>query len=164
MWTSCCGMRPTATSPWGERDSAVNYDLEVARRTLEEERLTFAIVKEGRLLASSAEPGVRPFFDAVAAPGAALDGAAAADRVVGRAVALLCLYADIVAVYTPLASEPAMRALEAVEVHAEQVVPHILNSTATGLCPFESLTAAIETPDEAFAAIRRFFESASGGG
>ena len=137
----------------------MNPDLEMARRTLEEGGLAFAIVKEGRLVASSAAPGVRPFFEVVAGGGAALGGAALADRVVGRAVALLCLYAGIAAVHTPLASEPAMRALEALEVHAEQVVPHILNRTGTDLCPFEALTATIETPKEAFAALRRFFES-----
>ena len=139
----------------------VGSDLELARRLLGEGGLAFVLAKEGRVLASSKEEGVRPFFEVVASTGGELKGAVLADRVVGRAVALLCLYAGIAAVSTPLASEPALRMLEpAIKTHADRVVPHILNRAGTGLCPFEALTAAIDTPEEAIVALRRFFERA----
>jgi len=142
-------------SKGGDKDES---DLDLVRQLLMDKGLAFVVVKGGRVIASSKEEGVGPFFRAVATKRDELKGAALADKVVGRAVVLLSLYAGIAAIYTPLASEPALKVLKgAIAINADRVVPRILNKDGTGLCPFEALTAAIDAPEEAFATLRSFF-------
>jgi len=74
-------------------------DIELARSLLEEEKWNLVIVKEKRVLLSSKERGVAPFFQAVQNIGQSLHNAAVADRIVGSAVAMLCLHARIISVY-----------------------------------------------------------------
>jgi len=139
-------------------DGALMPDLEIARQILTQDALGFVIVKSEKVLASSREQGVRPFFDVIVNLEEALSRAAVADRVVGKAIALLSIYAGIDAVYAHLASKPAMKSLEeaSIRVSAKQVVPHILNREGIDLCPFEKLMYNVSDPDEAFSSIKTF--------
>ena len=121
--------------------------------------LSFAIVKNGEVLSTSNEQGVRPFFDAVTSLGQTLNGAAVADQIIGKAVAMLCVYAGIESVYTRMISEPAVKSLAeaAIPVSSDRTVPVILNRDGTGWCPFEKLTRNLDTPVEVFDAIKSFF-------
>ena len=136
-------------------------DIELARRLLTQEGLSLVITKEGRIIHSSKEKGVRPLFQAILSLAGSLDKAAVADRVVGSPVAMLCLYAGISSVYALLASEQALTLLrnEGVDVVAKEAIPNILNSDRTDLCPFEKLAQSYRQPSELFSALERLFES-----
>ncbi|MBU6997948.1 MAG: DUF1893 domain-containing protein [Theionarchaea archaeon] len=133
-------------------------DLDYARREFEDRKMAFVMVKNGKVLAQSKEKGVAPFFSAVVRN--KVDGASLADKIIGKAVASLCAYRGIAAVYTPVVSEPAVSVLEENQVswQAEQVVPMIINRTGDGQCPIESAIVAATTPEEAYLILKRKFE------
>ena len=134
-------------------------DIELARSLLEEEKWNLVIVKRGQILFSSRERGVAPFFQAVQSMGKSLHNAAVADRIVGLAVAMLCLHARITSVYASIASQGAIDMLKnkGVTVSSKNIVPHISNYDGTDLCPFEKLAGSCQKPSQLFAALQSLF-------
>ncbi len=134
-------------------------DIELARCLLEKEKLNLVIVKEGQVLHSSNEKGLRPFFQTVLSSEDALRNAAVADRVVGLAMAMLCLYARVASVYAGVVSTGALAMLkgQGVTITSKNVVPHIFNYDGTDLCPFEKLAQKYRQPSELFSALQSLF-------
>ena len=134
-------------------------DIELARSLLEEERWNLVIVKKGQVLLSSRERGVAPFFQAIQSKEDSLHNAALADRIVGSAVAMLCLHAGITSVYADVASQRAVAMLkgQGVAVSNKSTVPYISNYDGTDLCPFEKLAGNCEEPSQLFSALQSLF-------
>jgi hypothetical protein len=134
-------------------------DIELARSLLEDGKWNLAIVKEGQVVFTSREHGVAAFFRAVQSKREGLYKAAAADRIVGSAVAMLCLHARIASVYAGIASKGALDMLKksGVTVDSKSTVPYISNYDGTDLCPFEELAGKCRKPSELFAALRSLF-------
>jgi hypothetical protein len=134
-------------------------DIELARSLLEEEKWNLVIVKGGQVLFSSRERGVAPFFQTVQSMGTSLHNAAMADRIVGSAVAMLCLHARITSVYASIASQGALDMLkgQGVTVSSKNVVPYISNYDGTDLCPFEKLAGSCQRPAQLLAALQSLF-------
>jgi hypothetical protein len=134
-------------------------DIDLARSSLEGESWNLVIVKEGQILFKSRERGVAPFFQAVQSIGKGLHNAAVADRIVGLAVAMLCLHSRISYVYADIASQRALDMLrdKGVVVTSKSTVPHISNYDGTDLCPFEKLAADCAKPSELLAALQSLF-------
>ncbi|NLY50082.1 MAG: DUF1893 domain-containing protein [Firmicutes bacterium] len=99
--------------------------------------------------------GIRPLFDLITALGETLHGAVLADVVVGKAAALLAVYAGFRAVHARTLSGPALNVLKShgVRVSYDILTERILNHDQTGFCPMEMLTHNIENPAAAYAAI-----------
>ena len=134
-------------------------DIELARSLLEEEKWNLVIVKGGQVLFSSKERGVMPFFQAVQSMEESLHNAAMADRIVGSAIAMLCLYARISSVYAGIASQGALDMLkgQGVTVSSKNAAPYISNYDGTDLCPFEKLAGSCQGPSQLFAALQSLF-------
>jgi len=134
-------------------------DIDLARSLLEEEKWNLVIVKEGRVLFSSRERGIAPFFRAVQGMGKSLHNAAVADHIVGLAVAMLCLYTRIASVYAGIASQGALDMLkgQGVIVNSESTVPYISNYDGTNLCPFEKMAGNSENPTQLFSTLKSIF-------
>ncbi|MFO7996710.1 MAG: DUF1893 domain-containing protein [Dehalococcoidia bacterium] len=134
-------------------------DMETACALLEEERLNLVIVKGGQVLFTSQERGVAPFFQAVQSMGNSLHNAVVADRIVGSAVAMLCVHARISSVYAGIASQGALDILkgQGVTVSSKNVVPYISNYDGTDLCPFEKLARNSENPAHFFSILEAIF-------
>jgi hypothetical protein len=134
-------------------------DIDLACSLLEEGKWNLVIVKGGQVLFSSRERGVAPFFQAVQSMGKSLHNAALADRIVGSAVAMLCLHAQISSVYASIASQGALDMLrgKGVAVSSQNVVPHISNYDGTDLCPFEKLAGSCQKPSQLLAALQSLF-------
>ena len=141
-------------------------DIELARSLLEEEQWNLVIVKAGRVLSSSKERGVAPFFQAVQSVGEGLHNAAVADRIVGSAVAMLCLHARITSVYAGIASQEALDMLkrQGVTISSKSIVPYISNYDGTDLCPFEKMAMNSKEPAQLFADLKSVFEGNSNDG
>lgn len=133
-------------------------DLDAARRMLDAEKLAFVIFKGGQEIARGAHDGVGELLAAVDRLGADVRGASLADKVVGKAVALVAAHAGIRAVDTPLASQAAVLVLQAhqIALRAETIVAHILNRRGDGVCPLEKLTQPLDEPAAAVAKLREF--------
>jgi len=134
-------------------------DIELARSLLEEEKWNLVIVKEGQVLLSSKERGVAPLFQVVQSMEKSLHNAAVADRIVGSAVAMLCLHARITSVYAGILSQGALDMLkgQGVTVSSKSTVPYISNYDGTDLCPFEKMARDAGEPSQLFAALQSLF-------
>jgi hypothetical protein len=127
-------------------------DLEAARRALTERHLTLSVAKEGHIIFESKTHGVSGFMEAVEEFKEGLDGASVADRVVGKAIALLCVYVNARAVYAATISSSAKALLEGNSVYLEwdSLVENILSADKSKTCPFERLVDRIMDPADAY--------------
>jgi hypothetical protein len=127
-------------------------DLDVAKKRLKEDSLTLTVAKNGSIIFETASHGVSGFLEAIEEFGDRLEGASVADRVVGKAIALLCIYTKIKAVYAMTLSKTALAVLEENGVYHEsnELVENILDTNKTELCPFEKLATRISSSKDAY--------------
>jgi len=97
--------------------------------------------------------GVKPLVRAISADRELFAGAFAADKTVGRAAALLFVYAGVSEVYGAVMSEPAAEALAeyGVKFSYGRFVPNILDRTGAGVCPMEKFASRCAAPQAAWA-------------
>jgi hypothetical protein len=127
-------------------------DLETAKTQLTQEQLTLIIVKNGKTLFETQSHRISGFLTAIETLGKKLERASVADKVVGKAVALLCAYAEIKAVYAETLSMNARDVLEKAGIACEwkQLVDNILDTSKSDVCPFEKEAAKITNPEDAY--------------
>ena len=89
-----------------------------------------------------------------------LEGAAVADKVVGKGAAALMVLGGVKEVAAVVISTPALQLLQAqgIPVLYGQEVPHIVNRSGSGICPVEELCSDCATAAECLPRIRRFLE------
>ena len=127
-------------------------EIKTLRERLEKEHLTCIVSREDTLYRSQAR-GIRPLVTWLREEPHFCRGGRAADRVIGKAAALLFVYGGIRAVYAGVLSELALAVFQkaGVEVEYGRHVPFIVNRDLPGLCPMETLVAGVDDPAEAFA-------------
>ena len=136
-------------------------DLEIAKTELYEENLTLAIVKDGSLLYSTKSHRISGFLDAIDKCGESLKGASLADRVAGKAIALLCAYTEMSEVYAAVMSRKALQIFKQNKItcHWQTLVDNVLDQTRAAMCPFEKAAAEIQEPKKAFHTFKIMLES-----
>ena len=87
-------------------------DVELAKQQLCDANLTLTIAKNGRVLFETGSRRISGFIGAIEKLGSQLRGASVADRVAGKALALLCVYAGVSEVYACVLSEKAKALFE----------------------------------------------------
>ena len=130
-------------------------DLEIAKNELCEENLTLVIIKNGHLLYSTKSHRISGFLDAIDKCGKTLEGASLADKVAGKAIALLCAYAKVKEIYAAVMSRQALLVFKKHKVicHWNELVETILDANKTGMCPFEKAAESISDPKKAYASL-----------
>lgn len=125
----------------------------IAKELLEGD--TTCVLTNGRQVYTSTQRGVRPLLDFLDS-GMSFSGFDAADKVVGKATALLYCLLDVRCVHALVISESALEVLEShgITVTWEQKVSQIRNRNNTGRCPMELATQHIHDPALALTAIR----------
>jgi len=100
--------------------------------------------------------GVKPLLTAVVSAAPLFEGAVCADKIVGKAAALLFAYAKAGFVYAETVSMSALDILKAFGIPCEfaSVVPFIQNRAGDGQCPMELLCADTDNPREAIKRLR----------
>ena len=95
--------------------------------------------------------GIKPLLNSVICAAPLLEKAVCADKVVGKAAALLFVYAKVSFVYAETISDPALKVFKFYKVPHETVklVPYIQNREGTGQCPMEALCADTIDPEAA---------------
>jgi hypothetical protein len=126
-------------------------DLDRAKALLASNGHTCVLANGDSVITSQAH-GVAPMVDFIA-QGIDVSGYAVADKVVGKAAALLFTYCGIAQVYTPVASAPALAVLNkaGIPFQADTVIPNILRADRTDICPMERRVADTADPAVAFA-------------
>lgn len=114
------------------------------------------VLTDGSRTYTSTRRGVRPLLELVES-GTDCAGFYAADKVVGKATALLYCLLKVRSVHALVISESALAVLahHGIAVTFDQKVPQIRNRAGTGRCPMELATEHIEDPRQAPAAIYR---------
>ena len=138
-------------------------DLELAKSRLKDRDLTLVIVKEGKVIFETRSQGVGGFLQAIEKLGKRLVASAVADKIVGAAAAMLCVYSEVSSVFAVTISEEGIRVLKDNDIiyRFENEVPNILNHDKTDICPFEKLVIGSRDPKEAYTKLKSFAESGS---
>ena len=131
-------------------------DLDRAKKMLAEQPTITCVVCGGELLYVSEKRGIAPMMDFLDA-GYDMQGFSAADRIVGRAAAMLFVMAGVSHVYAEVMSEGAFSLLRANGIDASYgtLTPFIINRKGDGQCPMEDAVRDINDPAQARAAIRQ---------
>ena len=127
-------------------------DLETAKTQLIQNHLTLIFIKNNNILFKTKSHRIFGFLTAIQELDRKLENASVADKVVGRAVALLCAYARIKAIYAETLSMKAVDVLEKAGVTYEWkgIVDTILDTNKNDVCPFEKTAAQISSPKDAY--------------
>ncbi len=134
---------------------AEHPELARAKELLQTHAYTCVVCGKGDVLVSGLR-GVSPLLKWIE-DGKDLNGYCAADKVVGKAAALLFVFVGIRAVYAPVMSRAAIAVLtaHAIPFACDARAAQIMNRAATGICPMERAVAEISDPGSALKAICR---------
>lgn len=135
-------------------------DQILARNKLLEGGYSCVLVKGGDIVMASYDKGIKSIFSKIVEDKNLLKNASMADKVVGKALALLSLFAGIKSIYGYIMSDHAKIVLEnsGINVEYNEMVPYIINKDKTGQCFIEKLVSDIGDPEKAFNAISNFFK------
>lgn len=116
---------------------------------------TTCVLCKGDKTYTSDKSGIAPMLGFLA-DGTNLHGFSAADKIVGKAAAMLFIRAQVRAVYGEVMSSAALALLEkhGIEASFGTLTDRIINRHGTGSCPMEIAVADIENPEEAEKALR----------
>lgn len=131
-----------------------NNDLKSAKEFLKEGELT-CVLKKGEIQLTSSERGVKPLLIWIDS-GNCFDGFSAADKVVGKAAALLYAKMNVKGVYGRVMSKTAVDVFDRAGIYYEYdtLTETVISRAGDGICPMERTVTGIESPDEAVAAIK----------
>lgn len=101
--------------------------------------------------------GVKPLMSFLREDPGFFAGACVADKVIGKAAAMLLAAGGAVDVYGQVMSEAAVRVLQEAGIAYAygDLVPYIRNRTGDGLCPLEEAVQTLRDPSDAFAVLER---------
>lgn len=127
--------------------------LTYAKNKLRNENHTLVILADCNTIISD-KSGIGPLLEA----SDAVDGATeitAADRIVGKAAAMLYVLMGAKAVYAQVMSRPAKNLFDSfgIEYEYETITDNIINRKGDGLCPMEQAVEIINDPQSAKKAI-----------
>ncbi len=128
-------------------------DVEKAKGLLVGGKYTCVLCR-GEEILTSERTGIAPMMGFIGS-GADLCGYSAADRIVGKAAALLFVLAGIKEVYAEVLSDSAAAVLGSHGIPFEYGTrtTHIVNRAGDGICPMEMTVKDIEEPDKAYRAL-----------
>jgi len=124
----------------------------LVRDILSTSDVSVVVVKNAQVLAKKQGNGIRPILEVVDELGESMHQAIVGDRILGKASALLCRYANVRGVYSPQATKTAIALLimGGVPCQVDKMIPFIKNRDGTGMCPFEKILENIIEPEAAY--------------
>ena len=137
-----------------------NVDLEVAKNRLETSEFTLVIVKNEELIFETKKTGIKGFLEAIEKIENRIEGSSIADKVVGKAIALLCVYTKVTSVYANVISIEAKKLLEKKEIilNWSIIVKEILNTKRNTTCPFEMKAKNTDDPEKFYFELKKLIE------
>ncbi len=128
---------------------------------LAEENLT-CVLSDGNRLIKSRERGVKPLIGFIES-GKSFKGFTAADKVVGKAAALLYALMGVSSLYASVISEGALTVCKSFGISVEYgtLTQNIINRRGDGFCPMEQAVADISDPQTAFNAVKEKLKNLS---
>ena len=135
-------------------------DLKKAEEILLNSRFTFVLLKDGKLIKTSHKKGVIPFMEIIRENDQLLEDAIIADKVIGKATALLAAGHKAKAIYAKIISQKARKVLDhhSIYYRFNNCVDYIMNRDKSGQCPIEKLTWELKDPHIAYQRILRYYQ------
>lgn len=129
-------------------------DLQKAVALLKRENLTIALCK-GKIVYTSKLRGIAPMMRLIEQR-TDLKGFSAADKIVGKAAAMLLVLAGIREADTEVISMGALDVFQkyGINIHYRVVTDKIRNRAGDGMCPMEKAVACEDSPDRAYALLK----------
>ncbi len=134
-------------------------DIELAQKILFEEELTLCVVKDSEILFKSKNKGIEPLYKICTESLGKLKGASVADRVTGKAAAMICVHIGVVELSTNVISKTAFKILNDINIKYKKIVPYILNRTKSDMCPVERLSQDIDDFDLLIKRVKDFLDN-----
>ena len=133
-----------------------DQDLEIAKLKLIEDDLSLVIVNNGKVVFETKKQGINGFLQAIEKLNKTLVAASVADKIVGVAAAMLCVYAGVSSVFALTLSEGGLGVLEDNNIVClfEMKVSNILNRSKNDVCPFEKVAIASGSSEEAYVKLK----------
>lgn len=130
-------------------------DIEKAKELLSQGGYTFVAVKNG-VCRTSEKRGVAPIIELIDTEPDFLNGASVADKVIGKAAAMLLTAYGVKTIFTPLTSDKAVNyiVLKSTELEYNEKVEYIINRDGTDMCPMEKTVLSTDNEQEAERLIR----------
>ncbi len=122
--------------------------------------MTFAAVSENEIYTSE-KRGVAPILEKIDSDPEFFNGASVADRVIGKAAAMLLEKYGVAEIYAQVTSEYAIAYLNDKNVGFtyDKRVDHIINRDGTDMCPMEKTVLHISDANEGEKLIRNKIKS-----
>ncbi len=135
-------------------------DLELAKQTLKGDRLSLVIAKDARILYQTKAEGILGLLRAIDKLRDELPGVSVADRVMGKAAALLCVHIGAAQVFGLTVSKSGLATLRKHGIHYEfeKLVPAILSIDKSCKCPLERMVENLTDAGEAYERIKAFVQ------
>ncbi|PVX24834.1 MAG: DUF1893 domain-containing protein [Candidatus Bathyarchaeum sp.] len=139
-------------------------DVEIAKSQLIGKNLSLVIAKNGQVIFETKKPGIGGFLQVIEQFDTKLSGSSVADRIVGVAAAMLCVYIKVDSVFALTISEGGMKVLKdsGVTFEFKNKVSNILNRDKTDVCPFEKRAMASKNAEEAYVSLKAFAKKIMG--
>ena len=136
-------------------------DLYLAKKILKQHNFSLVVVKEEKPILKSRFSGIKGLIQAIEKLDKDLEGSAIADKVIGRAAALLLSYSHVKEAYATTLSVEGLKMLKEnnIIVEYDKLVPIILDSKRKAKCPFEKFSLTIKSPEQAFKYLKEFAEN-----
>ena len=133
-------------------------DLNIAIERLRKRNLALVFVKNSLSIYETHTNGLGGFLNAINNLGNQISNSSVADKVIGKAAALLCVYSQVKSAYAVTMSKSGLQVLKkrGIQFKYENITPLILNAKKTEQCPFEKLIEDISDPKIAHSKIREF--------
>ena len=118
---------------------------------------SFVVVKNGVLLTGKRGGGIKIILETIDELGGDMQGSTVGSRSLGKASALLCVYAKVSGVYTPQATKKAIAVLIRANIpgRADKMIPFLKNKDGTDLSPFETMLMDVDSPEEAYNILKK---------
>lgn len=115
------------------------------------------VVEKGGVFYTSELFGIKPLMQFLRQDRRFFEGAAVADKVIGKAAAMLLADSGVQEVFGAVMSESAAAFLKSCGIPFGycELVPMIENRTHTGMCPMEETVQGLQNPADAFAVLEK---------
>jgi hypothetical protein len=135
-------------------------DILKAKTILEDNDISCVIVRDSTADQSQL-PGILPLLDWLDKNPDALRDSYIADKLVGKAAALLMAFGNVKEVYAEIISAAAEEFFIKYKIAFSygKKVNYILNRDKTGMCPMEKRCIAIDSPQEAYGVLKEMVQS-----
>lgn len=130
--------------------------LESAKEQLHKDNLSIVIVGENDVYTST-KHGVAPLLEMLDSENDVIKNSLIADKVVGKAAALLMVKGEVKEVYADIISSHALDVFEKYKVRAyyDTLVEYIVNRDKTGMCPMEKAVLEVDEPNTAYDVLKK---------